>query len=307
MNIEQLSLSQVQDILVNKFGYSAEFVENKKRHELQLELARCYYRSEDEDDEDSEEDEVQGSDENPFLNVKEQVNSTSETVGNIINAPNVGDVNWQTYVLSLLREDEVFKKGEKIFPKTFGLRRIANQLIGPIIQSGVKQVITPSIQPCIDRITVVYEMDFDVGDGRVMTVSDVSDAAPLNTPDPYSKHLAATASTKAQGRCLKNALMINVHTAEEMINESTPTEVVEQLSDGSFQEDKEILPSQKQSITKLCTKLKIDKEKFIELNHPGKLMEDLTSAQASKLCATLNKYQAKGKDKLEIPDEIKNG
>lgn len=121
--------------------------------------------------------------------------------------PKMGEEGWTDYVLGLLRKDEM-QDGN---PTLFGLRRIAQQLISPIVEyrTLVKQIPNPTNN---FTSTVVVEITFK--DGQLW--SGAADVSKLNCMEEYAKHPTATAESRAEGRALRKALGINVHTVDEV-------------------------------------------------------------------------------------------
>lgn len=124
-----------------------------------------------------------------------------------LSIPKMGDENWTDHVLGLLRKDEL-QDGN---PTLFGLRRIAQQLIGPIMSSrtDVKQIPNPGNNYTATVVVSVLFKD----DSSWYGASDVSK---LNCMEEYAKHPTATAESRAEGRALRKALGINVHTVDEV-------------------------------------------------------------------------------------------
>lgn len=154
--------------------------------------------------------------------------TSPETLGDVV--PTYGSKDWQSYVLSQIAPDEQMDG----FPRCFGLRRVAQLLLGEIISSKVAQL---SVIPQLSAndvptraVTVSYEITFDwkmstplfVGGDSVInqdyrTFGGMADCVEdINTP--YGKHPAASAETKAESRALKKALCINVLSAEEKVS-----------------------------------------------------------------------------------------
>lgn len=154
--------------------------------------------------------------------------TSPETLGDVV--PTYGSKDWQSYVLSQIAPDEQMDG----FPRCFGLRRVAQLLLGEIISSKVAQL---SVIPQLSAndvptraVTVSYEITFDwkmstpvfVGSDSIInqdyrTFGGMADCVEdINTP--YGKHPAASAETKAESRALKKALCINVLSAEEKVS-----------------------------------------------------------------------------------------
>lgn len=144
--------------------------------------------------------------------------------------PKYGSPEWQTYVMSQFQPNELMDG----FPRCFGLRRVAQDLLGPIVSSGPKMV---SVVPQMTAneinsraVTVLYEITFDWNLDTCIwfnpnappvpnhkTFGAVSDCVEdINTA--WGRNPAASADTKAESRALKKALCINVLSAEERVS-----------------------------------------------------------------------------------------
>lgn len=167
--------------------------------------------------------------------------------------PSRGSIAWTPYVLSLL------DKTEKVDgqPSVDGLRRVFDDLVGPILSTNVHIVQAPSPEN-ERRATVIFTMTFlDLAHGSLeRTISDASDCYYGNSADPFVKHPVATASSMAEGRCLRKALRIKVITADEA---SVP-------DPNAVAAEEELIPiteNQKAAIVRVAGKLGIDVAKMI--------------------------------------------
>lgn len=215
-----------------------------------------------------------------MVDEEEVINNTTI---NVIN-PRPGDADWEEFVLSKLTEREIDDNGR---PSTAGLRRIAPSLLGRIIDSGPIKV----NNPCQDndhRATVIYEItylnkyydaEFDDELERIIKVREVSDAWEHNIDgDDFKKHPTSIASTRAEGRALRKALLLSVAVKEEI---STETYVP-----ASSQEGK-ITTTQKNTIINLCKRKNIDVQKLIEWGK-NKDIEEVTKEKAVQIIKFLN-------------------
>jgi hypothetical protein len=224
--------------------------------------------------------------------------------------PQYGSVQWQDYILSMLQPDEFGQdaKGNS-HPKACGLRRVANLVLGPIIESGPISVVAPNNET--HQATVTYEIKFlwlvgfngkagwfteneirEAGNS-IRVFREVADASILNTPKEYAKHASATASTRAEGRALRKALCLNVVTAEEM--QSTTEEEIEEDSLVLIQ------PSQKRGLENIASTCSIDLEKATQEFY-AKELSALTKIEARDMLQKFNVFR----NKLDtIPVSIK--
>lgn len=209
--------------------------------------------------------------------------------------PQYGSPEWQSYVLAQLRPNEQLDG----FPRCFGLRRVAQELLGPIVSakaSSVSVIPQSTVNDTPTRaVTINYEITFDWTLDRSIwadprnpvinyrTFGGVSDCVE-EVNSPWGKHPASSAETKAMSRALKQALCINVLSAEEKVSgyEEGPTEgpktskITDQLI--SF-------------ITAKANQLKLDVVKVMKENNLTCSIKDLTLEQGRELFASINKYQ----------------
>lgn len=236
----------------------------------------------------------------------------------------IGSPEWEDYVLSLLTSNEVEVKDGKKYPKANGLRRVAQNVLGAIIESGPIQVFPPA-DGGPGRATVIYEVaiEWKYDTREVYSDNDIVNYEPRirrfraaadcwlgNSPDKYAIHPVATAETKAEGRALKRALCLSLSTAEEVDNDKNATEVIRESvvkeTKAEWNGEEKIQLNQVVSITKMCDRLKIDISKLINEMFPEKFnLDDLSKANGAQLMVRLNKYQSKDSTSLEIPDSVK--
>ncbi len=223
--------------------------------------------------------------------------------------PELGSPEWNDYDLSLMRPTEMFNGS----PTCAGLRRISQLLLGDILSS--KPVFTNVIYTeqglCS---TVGFEITFlwkrpiciesDLSNPLPYTTriyGDVSDCGIFNTPEPYSLHPSATASSRSEARCLRKALQLNILSAEELSNSTKKdTDML-----GTFDNDR-ISDTQKVFIEFKCRQLEIDMNKFISTN-TDKPLNQICRTDAVELIKKLNSYQfdTNNSESKEIPDNIK--
>lgn len=212
--------------------------------------------------------------------------------------PKYGSVDWNDYVLSMLTNDEK-PKGN---PTVAGLRRIVEDLLGEIIFSGPIQVFPSTAVDGIGRATILYEIVFawKLGVEPYVDLSsfeypqkvfrDVGEAWSGNTPEPFDVHASATATSRAEGRCLRKALKLKVATAEEVNSLTDKNEFVPLV-------DENASSFQKNFIVNKCKLLNIDVDKFV-----GKDCNKLKHLEAASLLEKLTGFM---KDNNSIPKEIK--
>lgn len=239
---------------------------------------------------------------NPESELFEQVQSIEDNtllpIPDDKKKPIWGDESWSDYVVSLLTDKEVVNvKGKKV-PKTDGLRRIANKLLGRVrlSKSCVKECPSES-----NHFTAVVEhtLSFESYEGTYLEVTGAADASAEHLDDPFNKYVTANASTKALGRAYRDALQLQVFVAEELndINDMVISGSEEDLEDAGPAES-----AQKRAIQLVCNRLEIDIIKFINLGaFKHKDIDQVRKGTAKKMMSILNGYQSG----TEIPIEIK--
>lgn len=199
--------------------------------------------------------------------------------------PRPGDPEWEPYVLSQLTDKERDDKGR---PSTAGLRRIAPKNLGKIIDSGPITTFNPQ-QSNDHRATIVYELVYvnkhwiegeDAPDERVIRVREVADAWEANIDgDDFKKFPTAIASTRAEGRALRKALLLSVAVKEEISEEEyVPVSAVQ---------DGPIKDSQIVAIDNLCKRYNINVVALIKWGKDNSIRE-VSSEKAKKIMKWLN-------------------
>jgi hypothetical protein len=172
-------------------------------------------------------------------------------------APAYNSVEWDAYVMSLFDSSELSDG----FPKTVGLRRVAELLLGDIISSKPVQVF-PTDGNGPGRATVVYEVSFlwklerTEDKQQIRTYADVADVWMGNSDSLFLGFAVASASTRAEGRALKKALKLKKCSAEEL----TSTDVAKVVA---LECEEKISPDQIHLIDAKCKKLDISVFSFI--------------------------------------------
>lgn len=213
-------------------------------------------------------------------------------------APEYGSAEWSDYVMSLFTKDEMFNGN----PLCKGLRRVAQVLLGPILSS--KPV---AIWPALDpngpgRSTVQWEVviAFDSNDYR--TFGDVAETWHGNTDDIFLAHPTATAATKAEGRALRKALMVNCVAAEELTTKDVAAVMKamvkhEAPTDGGMKENDGISDAQKKFMDSKFKQLDINAWKYINTRVDGpryKSVTEISKKDASDIIKELTGIQSAG-------------
>ena len=212
--------------------------------------------------------------------------------------PAYGSEDWHDYVMSKFHDSEMYNGN----PLTVGLRRVAEQLLGDILVSRPTTIIASDDPNGPGRATVAFEVVIDwMNSGQLRTYGDVADCWHGNSDDLFCAHPAATASTKAEGRCLRKALKVRCVAAEEIPRNKDVVAIVRQSiaskpTTGEWNEEDPISVPQINFIDGKCKQLDISVVDFINSGEKTyKSIEDISKKTASKMLAMLNEYQNKGK------------
>ena len=218
-------------------------------------------------------------------------------------SPSIFSEEWNDYVMSHFKPNELIDGN----PICAGLRRVAELLLGEIIDSGPVQVFPATDNNGPGRATVVFKVSFNwMNTGAIKSFSEVADVWHGNTDDLFCAHPVATASTRAEGRALRKALKLRCLAAEELAKKNI-VDIVKQTvasapTSGEYESDKRISSQQIQFIDNRCNQLDIDVAKFINLGeNTYSSINDITKDSAKKMIKVLNAYQ----NGSEIPDKIK--
>lgn len=122
--------------------------------------------------------------------------------------------DWSDFVMAQFSEKELVDIEGRKYPNVAGLRRVIQVLMGPIVRSEPVEVV-----PFNDkRATVSYVVEvYDNNISMARRYGDVADVSSDNCDQMFFQQFAvATASTRAEARCLRKALQLRQAAAEEM-------------------------------------------------------------------------------------------
>lgn len=156
---------------------------------------------------------------------KEDKNDTDETVvldgllpepqSEELDPPTPNDPGWTQYVLGKFLEDEV--DGQN--PRVEGLRRIAGELVGELIEEGCDLVAAPTEENRFRACAKAWGV-FLTPEGREKRFEALADAHSENCLEDYATYLVAMADTRAKGRMFRNALGLRRVVAAEEISKT---------------------------------------------------------------------------------------
>ena len=211
---------------------------------------------------------------------------------------------WHDYVMGQFQDYELVEINGEKYPNCYGLRRVVELLIGDIVESKpTNLIISPDSNGSTPgRVTCIYEVTIrDHNTGSLKKYGDVAEVFSLNCDDLFLAYPAATAVTRAEGRCLRKLLKVRCVAAEELTRNKNVGEAVRAVikttpTDGSYQSSSgdPITGAQIRAIQSRCNTLKIDVSKFINNMENKKKyakIEDINKADASDMIKLLNSYQ----------------
>ena len=175
-------------------------------------------------------------------------------------APDMLSPEWSDYVKTLFDPSEMIDGN----PLVHGLRRVSEQVIGPIMFSGPSQVFPVTSEHGVGRATVVFTVRFANG----LECSEVADSWEGNTDDTFCAFAVAIASTRAEARALRKALKMKGVAAEELTKKDTAKIVrqasqVTKQSDGEYNEADGMTSSQAKFLDSKCKQLNINVTKLL--------------------------------------------
>jgi len=227
---------------------------------------------------------------------EEADNETADSTDQDENTPSMLDPEWHDHAMSHFQPNELIDGN----PICAGLRRVAELLLGDIMESGPEQVYPATDNNGPGRATVVFKVVFNwKNTGEVKIFKEVADVWHGNTDDLFCAHPVATASTRAEGRALRKALKLRVLAAEELAKKDI-VEIVQKSvaksTDGEYDPDDRITPQQIQFIDKRCSLLDIDVVSFINMGeNTYRSVNDVKRDCAKNMIKLLNQYQNEAK------------
>ena len=209
------------------------------------------------------------------------------------NRPSMFSDEWNDFVMAHFHRNELIDGN----PICAGLRRVAEFLLGDIVESGPEQVFPAMDGASPDRATVVFKVVFNwMNSGQQRVYKEVADVWHGNTDDLFCAHPVATASTRAEGRALRKALKLRCLAAEELAKKDIVSIVQESVkkspTSGEYEVDQSVSTQQVQFIDTKCKQLDIDVMLFINMGSGDYAnIGQVTRDSAKKMIKFLNGYQ----------------
>lgn len=129
--------------------------------------------------------------------------------------PTQSDQEWTQYVLGKFFEDEMDGKN----PRVEGLRRVAGELVGEMLEEGCDLVAVPTEENRFRACAKAWGV-FLSPNGREKRFEALADAHSENCLEDYATYLVAMADTRAKGRMFRNALGLRRVVAAEEISKT---------------------------------------------------------------------------------------
>jgi len=214
-------------------------------------------------------------------------------------APEIGSLEWNDYVMGHFQKNELIDGN----PICAGLRRVAELLLGDVVESGPIKVFPATDNNGPGRATVVYQVIFNwMNSGMYKTFKEVADVWHGNTDDLFCAHPVATASTRAEGRALRKALKIRCLAAEELAKKNIVEIVQQTVAVATVSNDVRISQQQIQFIDNKCKQLDISVTNFISMGEKNyNSINDVDKNCAKLMIKHLNGYQ---NGETDVPESI---
>jgi len=210
--LTRMSKQELYDKLVS-LGYSEEQLSDENGSPLKRPDLACKLKSHKDGDEclaaleNAEEDDDVGV---PVENYTDDDTDASDEQ----KTPTPRDSGWTQYVLGMFTDDEV----DGQYPRVEGLRRIAGELVGEIVEEGCDLVSAPTEENRFRACAKAWGV-FHTALG-LKRFEALADAHVGNCLEDYATHLVAMADTRAKGRMFRNALCLKRVIAAEEINKT---------------------------------------------------------------------------------------
>lgn len=132
-----------------------------------------------------------------------------------IEPPTPNSPEWTQFVLGKFTEDEVDGKN----PRVEGLRRVAGELVGELIEEGCDLIAVPTEENRFRACAKAWGV-FLTPNGIQKRFEALADAHSDNCFEDYATYLVAMADTRAKGRMYRNALCLRRVVAAEEVSKT---------------------------------------------------------------------------------------
>lgn len=276
MTFHQTSVENLRKMLIDSGKYSLEQAKNIKGKANLVEAVMAL---------NNEVNDILNSTEAISSLFPEQVEEYEEEM----ESPNYNSHEWHNHVMSHFQDDELVNG----YPKIDGLRRVAELLLGSIVNTGPVKLESSYNDEGRGRAFCIYRVEFNwnFDDGQIRVFSASGGSYEGNTDEAFSIYPECIAETRAEARALRRALKLRIAAADEIKNVFTakPPSVT---TTGEWSADEKISSTQKSFLEKKCQQLNINVHKFIN-NGKNKYnnIDEVTKETAQKMIAAINMYQ----------------
>ena len=274
MSFHQKSVENLRKMLIDSGKYSLEEVQNIKGKANLVEAIMSLNKESNSAIELLDSVEI----------IDDSFQSNDEEVDEV-QPPNYYSHDWHNYVMSHFQEDELVNG----FPKIDGLRRVAELLLGDIIETGPTK-----LESSGQHAFCVYQIRFDwkMSEGHYKVFTASGGSSKENTDDLFSIYPECIAETRAEARALRRALKIRIAAADEIKNVKMAKQPQVTSSTGEWSENELISSTQRKFLEKKCAQLEIDLMKFVN-NGKSKYnsVDEVTKDTATKMITAINLYQ----------------
>lgn len=202
--------------------------------------------------------------------------------------PLMEDETWHDYVMKQFGEEELIDGN----PTVDGLRRVSRKLLGDVFYSKCHVIQSPNLQNnfCATvehEIGIRWKRELYAGQIEDRWFAEVADVNEQNCEAEYRRFASSTASTRAEARALRKALMLKRVVAAEEITTIAP------VSDDPDQQGK-IQTTQVNFLVNLARRNNIHLMKFINMGKTKyKTVNDIPYATAIKMIGAMSGFQQK--------------
>lgn len=188
---------------------------------------------------------------------------------------------WASFVMGQFKDDEL--EGEN--PKVDGLRRVAEKLVGTIVEEGCDLISAPTIENQ-NRACVKAWVVFQSGQTK-KRFEGLADVYEGNCDGSFARFPTSTAESRAKGRCFRAALKLRRVLAAEEVTGAVPL--------AGAQGGEAINPGQVSIIQIMADRLRVSIPALLKHLEIGKTdLNALTSTEALLVVKNLNTLQETG-------------
>jgi hypothetical protein len=215
--------------------------------------------------------------------------------------PKMFDIGWVDFLMGQLTEKEMYQG----YPKASALKRLLYKYVGPILKKELRSYVAPTTDNKSATISVlircfVTNKKHPAYKQEVEEESIADANVENNSAKPYIYHMSSIAERRAESRCYRNLLGIDVMSAEEA---TCSTKEGEQFTMDDVNNDN-ISQIQVIAIDLIAKRLNINVFDYINAGSSGKKytkLTDINSSTASVMIQVLNDIAS---GKIARPENI---